>query len=115
MSKQAQQNNAAAGSSSQARPPNPNNVNVRPPATSQVQGIARPAPTAAFVGGTTNPSAPSVPANPPVNVEPQRRPEPVEDEPTRRRRKMKEFLGELAPGLEMEMGITEVSAWSPLT
>jgi len=50
-----------------------------------------------------------------VKVEPQRRPEPVEDEPTRRRRKMKEFLGELAPGLEMEMGITEVSAWSPLT
>ena len=35
--------------------------------------------------------------------------EPVETEPQRKRRKLREFMVELAPGYELEYGISEVS------
>jgi len=70
--------------------------------TGNVQGTARP-----------GSNVPSVLVDPRVKAEPgftgTRRYEMVEDEPMRIRRRFKEFLGEMSPGMDMELGLSEVS------
>ena len=97
--------NQAAGAS-QSRLPGP----VQP------QGAARSAPPAGLHGATASSSTVPILVDS-LRTDPggrpdMRRPQMVEDEPTRRRRKMKEFLGELSPGLEMEWGIAEVGVFT---
>ena len=43
-----------------------------------------------------------------------RPPEPLEDESTKRKRKLREFMGEWAPGMDLELGVTDVHFPPPL-
>ena len=98
----------ATAAASQARPLNSRPV-VNAAGSGSVPGTNRLVP-AGYTGATTNPGLPSVLVDPPMKMF---RPEIVEDEPTKRRRNLRDFMGEWAPGIELELGVTDVRFPSP--
>lgn len=66
-------------------------------------------PTTAFPSSHPGNPFTQVPPLPPPPVIPQMPPVPVESQTHRRKRKLREYVSDLAPGLEIEEGIDEVS------
>ncbi|WVO17181.1 hypothetical protein L204_104873 [Cryptococcus depauperatus] len=80
------------------RPPNINNANKGPPNPSSVSSFATALPDAR--GFALRPPPSSAPVRPP--------PTPPEPEPLRRKRQLHQMLGQIAPGLALEVGVDNI-------